>query len=328
MSNSNGFQTSVNAQPAPGEPGDYAGTNVRTSVIAGPSALVAAAAGLVVGVFGWADPLTGLASNYVPADYPACQLGFVHRENQGLITAFLGLQTLVAPGGYEVTLMSQGDFWGLCANPATAGKKAFANASTGAIVLGTAGAGNAANVGFTGSIAAGVGGNNSVLTVTAVGTVTNGGGLAAGAVLVNDGGATGLPGGVFIVSQLSGSAGGNGTYQLNQNLAVIGSQAFTALALVETPWYCVTSTAAAASFTGALDGAGNLTVTGIGGNPLQPGMLLAGLASLVNVQVLGQQSGPVGGNGVYTVNSELTVGATALTAVGGGLAKISTWQTA
>ena len=48
-----GFQTSVGVQPAPAVAGDFASTNARWTVLAGPGGLVAGPAGVTVGRFAW-----------------------------------------------------------------------------------------------------------------------------------------------------------------------------------------------------------------------------------------------------------------------------------
>src|SRR4051812_37924461 len=120
----NGFQGQVNNQPAPGEGGDFYGVNPRVIELAGPGQYVAPAGGLIVGNFCWADPDTGAVSqSYVPGN----ALAFLHRENNALITDFLGIATLVVPAGFPITLFSQGDFWAKFKNSGVPGDTVYAD---------------------------------------------------------------------------------------------------------------------------------------------------------------------------------------------------------
>jgi len=114
------FQTQVNINPAPGVAGDFCSANPRASVLAGPGALVAGAAGVYIGRFAWAypnagvtNPLTGEVDGYsTVANYGAgTPTGFVHREQQALITTFLATNSMLVPTGYPVVLHQAGDFW-------------------------------------------------------------------------------------------------------------------------------------------------------------------------------------------------------------------------
>lgn len=132
-----GFQKHVNAQPAPGEAGDFAGTNPRMSVPVGGQGFVVGSDALIVGRFAWGNPTTGKAeSNSANGGI----VGFVHRENQTIITAFLGEQRVAVETGFPVTLMSQGEFW---ADFGTAGGDAgdpvYANNTTGVAQVASSG---------------------------------------------------------------------------------------------------------------------------------------------------------------------------------------------
>src|SRR6266446_6746571 len=212
-----GFQTQVNVQPAPALEGDFASANPRFSVLAGAGGLVAGASGVTIGRFAWAvnpsDPdESPTILNSFGSGLPT---GFVHREQQALITAFLADASMVVPKGFPVTAMSGGDFWvkNNGTTQAFIGNKVYVNfkdgtayfAATGATptqasIVGTI---TAATAVFIGSVA------DEILTVASFssGTVTIGSVLTGG---------TGLVTGVNIVSQLSGSIGGVGTYSLNE----------------------------------------------------------------------------------------------------------------
>src|SRR5882724_8155491 len=108
-----GFQSFVNNELPIAVAGDFASANPRASVVGGPGAYVAPQAGTTVGVFAWFDPSTGIASNYFK---PNSFLAFVHRENQALITAFLGIASAQVVPGEMVTGQIQGDYYGIFAS--------------------------------------------------------------------------------------------------------------------------------------------------------------------------------------------------------------------
>ena len=126
-----GFQTQVNAQQAPAVAGDFASSNPRAAVVAPEGGFVAGAAGVTVGRFAWvqSDGKTVLNTG-TGTGKPD---GFVHREQQAFITAYLGEASNVVPVGQPVTLMRTGDY--------------FATA-TGSASTGGAGLGNYSNRGF------------------------------------------------------------------------------------------------------------------------------------------------------------------------------------
>lgn len=198
------FPSQVNVVPAVGVAGDFASNNPRMSVVNGPGAFIAGAAGLAVGLFAWADAQNRTVSNFGGG----APTGFVHRAQQALITQFLGEATQVIPQGLPVTLLSAGDVWvkNAGAGAVSIGQTAYANNSTGAVQFGSNWTGAsvtgaiAANV-FTGSIA------GSVLTISAVTT----GVLTVGQTISGTAVATGQQ----ILSQLTGTPGGVGTYQLS-----------------------------------------------------------------------------------------------------------------
>lgn len=144
------LQQSVNIRYAPAQEGDFASANPRQSFLAGPLSLVAAAAGVIVGRFAWAassgaqDVETGETDLYntVSNAGVGAPNGFVHREQQALITAFLAEGGVTIPQGNPVTLASAGDFWAknTGAGAVTVGQKVFASNTTGAACTGAAGA--------------------------------------------------------------------------------------------------------------------------------------------------------------------------------------------
>jgi len=109
-----GFQHVVNITPAPAVAGDFASGNPRATVLIGPGGFVAAASGVVVGKFAWIEGDGVSVTNSGTYDSPpssAPPAGFVHRDQQALITEYLGESTQVIPEGFAVTLFSAGDFW-------------------------------------------------------------------------------------------------------------------------------------------------------------------------------------------------------------------------
>jgi hypothetical protein len=150
------FQTQVFYQPAVAVEGDFCDHNPRTTVNAGPGGLVAGEPGVMVGRFAWFDPDGSLDPNDAPrivlsfTDNPQPVVGFVHREQQGLITHWLGGAGMWVPPGFMVTLHQTGGFFvrNSIDDRAELGMKAFARMEDGAIGFG-------ATAGGPGSVGAG-----------------------------------------------------------------------------------------------------------------------------------------------------------------------------
>lgn len=130
------FQTAINDDFAPGIAGDFASADPWASVLAGPGAFVAGASGLTPGLFAWLDANRVAASN-TGTGSPA---GFVKRNKEGLITAYLGEAGNLIQPGQPITLYNVGAFWAVTTTVATVGQKVFAVLATGAIATGAAGA--------------------------------------------------------------------------------------------------------------------------------------------------------------------------------------------
>lgn len=130
-----GFQKQIYIEPAAGVAGDFASSNPRSTVLAGPGALVADTAGVVVGRFAWAD-----ANGKVTNAGSGVPTGFVHREQQGVITIWLAEATMLIPAGLGVTLHNGGDFFVPTKTAATIGQKIFASNTDGTVSTGAAGA--------------------------------------------------------------------------------------------------------------------------------------------------------------------------------------------
>jgi len=282
-----GFQTVVNTQPAPAVAGDFCNKNPRFSVDAGPGGLIAGDHGVVVGRFAW------LSNEVVDAnDAPAIVnnfgagpvAGFVHREQQGLITGYLQESSMLIPVGFQMSLMSGGGFWvrNDGNTEALPGMKAFANFVDGSVLFAPPGGAQTASV--TGSIAAGTGAvtgsiNDDILTVTAV---TNGQ-LPVGATING----VGVAAGTKIVAQLDGVPGGVGDYALS------------------IPEQNVVAEAIAATF-------GVLTVTAVASGQLSIGDALSGSGITDGTTIAAFGTG-AGGVGTYIVDPTQAVAAETIT---------------
>lgn len=327
-----GFQNRVKQQPAPAVAGDFASTNPRASVTAPKGGYMAApdypaaiggalGPALLVGRFAWANPATGLMSNYFQAN---SLLGFVHRENQTIITSFLGEQRLAIQAGFPATAQSQGDYWAdfAASAPDAAGLSVYADPVTGIATAAAAG-GSAVATGWTGAVSVA-----GLLTVTGAGA---GAALAVGQAVVDPLGL--IAPGSFIVA-LGTGAGGLGTYQLNQAPAVaIAAAAFTAYGKQETRYKLATPVAGIVSFTGVMAGSGAtplpdgvVAASAIAGGVLTRGQSIAGAGLPPFAAIVGQNSGAPGGAGNYQTNVFQIVASEAMTATAGTLGKISTWQ--
>lgn len=293
-----GFQSSVAVQPAPAVAGDFCDSNPRWSVSAGPGGLVCGAGGITVGRFAWFsdDSIDANGSPTVLQNFPdttgpnpgavGAPAGFVHREQQALVTAYLSEGSMVVPAGFPITAMSGGGYWAKNDGATTAlpGQKAYAGladgkvsfASTGAASTGGSATGSIAASTFsvTASIA------NNLMTVTAVGSGT----IVAGATL------TGAATGTKVTGQLSGTAGGIGVYEVDIPEQTVASGTITGTYGTFT---------AASGLTGAFTLGGILTGTGIS----------------VTTRITQFLTG-LGGLGTYAVDVNTVVSSTAISESG------------
>lgn len=226
---SGGFQQVTTDQPAFAVAGDFASQNPYYTFDVGAGGLVAGAAGVTIGRFAWAtSPMDPEGTPTVVNNFGSGPVsGFVHREQQGLIITYLAIAGMLIQPGFQMTLMTGGDFWVLNdgATVALNGMKAFASPQNGSVAFAAAGTviGGASATGSdiaaatfstTGSV------SDDVLTVTVVGSGT----LYPGATVAN---AT-IPSGTKITRQLTGTAGGVGTYLLsNGGITVAAGQTIT-----------------------------------------------------------------------------------------------------
>jgi len=223
-----GIQTQVNVVPAPAVEGDFASSNPRVSMLEGPGGFVAGASGVTVGRFAWAS------NQFMDADNAPAVLnnfgagpvtGFIHRGQQGLNTTFLAGSSMLIPAGFGVgDCFTGGDFWAKNNGTIQAlpGMKAYANTLTGAVSFAATGTAGTTSL-TTSSIAAGttiaatgsISGN--VLTITAISAGT----IYPGTIITG----TNIATGTQVVSQLSGTPQGIGTYSLSIGEQTIVSEA-------------------------------------------------------------------------------------------------------
>lgn len=280
------FQKSVNLYNPLAVEGDFASANPRSTALAGEGGFVAGPLGVTVGRFGWKQADGRTVTTY--GEGAVAPTGFVHRDLQALITAYLGEASNLIPQGFGLTLFNAGDFFvQVRGQAAVDGSAVYANYTDGTAWIGAAPAGATA----TGSMGA---------TFTATGSGTN---LTVSAVtgFISPGDTlstqTGIAAGTTIISQTSGTTGGAGVY--------VTSVATTVAAATTT------------CFGNVLD------VTAVATGTLAPGQAITGTAIPAGATIASQASGAIGGIGFYTLNIPATAYAasTALTVAGGILTK-------
>ena len=216
-----GFQTAVQLQQAPAVAGDFASANPRRSFVGPEGGFVAGAAGVTVGRFCWiqSDGKTVLNTGTGKPD------GFIHREQQALITTYLAENGSLIPTGFPVTIMQTGDYW-VPANVTSAvlRENAYAKFQDGSVRFETSAPASA-------SITAAQSG--TTLTVSAVAS----GSLSVGDLVTQ---ASGSP--AYITAQLTGTAGSTGTYTLSVSQTVV-SGAATATSYIATDFVCTQAAA-------------------------------------------------------------------------------------
>lgn len=316
-----GFQKVVNSKQAPGQAGDFASLNPFASVLAGEGALVAPAGGLIVGNFAWVGPAGQVSQSYV-AGY---QIGFLGRNEQALITEFLGEYSYLVPAGFMVNLFNGGDFWAKFPAGATPGMNVYADPNNGTPVAGntTPGAGSTtASAGTTGTLTTN---STNVVTINAV----SAGIIGIGDTVVS----ANVPVGTKIVAQLTVTAGSGagilGTYQLSAAATgTAGPTAFTTqstllnVTAVSTgalnvgdilTGTGVTAGTTVASQSAQFQGEANitntstaLTVTSVQGGKLRVGDSLVGVGITAGTTIASQTNGTPGGVGVYVMSAAAT----------------------
>lgn len=220
------FQASINIQPALAVAGDFAGANPTASALSGSGAFVAGVAGLAMGLFCWHDVANDNALNNYG---PGAPCGFVRRSLEGQILDFTAESGGIIRAGQEANAFIGGAFWAKNdgATAAVRGHAAFAQFGTGKVRFGPAGT-PLAGAAFTGVISA------SVLTVSSLtGTVRHGQPLTG----------TGVTAGTYIGTQITGTPGGTGTYNV-VGTTTASSTAMTTLDAYETKWRAASNAAA------------------------------------------------------------------------------------
>lgn len=291
------FQTQVNTVPAPGMAGCFASVNPRKVVLAGPNGLVAGALGVYAGRFAWlsyamvdGDNAPAVVNNF-GSGLPA---GMAAVDQQGMITTYLDQASMqVAIEGQQVTLFDDADIWVVNdgTTAAVPGQKAFAKFADGKVAFAAAG-GSAGSASVTGSIAA----KQSTITGYITGniltvTIQGGDAIVPGAVLAGTGGG-GIATGTRIVSQLSGTTGGTGTYTVD-----IPNQTVTVAPGITADY-------------------GLLTVSAVGSGALEVGDVLSGTGGggvTAGTTIYGLGTG-TGGTGTYYVGTSQTVTSTTIAA--------------
>lgn len=285
-----GFQQQVYSQPAPFLAGDRVSQNPIASFLAGPGALVAGDS-LIVGRFAWVtppfDPNGGpsIANSYGGGKPD----GFVVRTQQALNSTYLSNAGNQIAEGFQCAIYIAGDFAvkndGL--TQARLGQKAFARVADGKVVFANAGAvfGGASATGsdvaagassVTGSI------SGSVLTVSAVGSGT----LYPGTSISGSGIPTSPA--PKIVSQLSGTTGGVGTYRLDTDFLEVSSTTIT--------------------------GAYGILTIGTATGTFAVGDVISGSGVVAGTEITANISGSGGTGGTMVVDNATVVSSTTITA--------------
>jgi hypothetical protein len=297
------FQTRVNTHNPYGVEGDFASANPRaTALTPGDSgAFVAGPNGVTIGSFAWVG--TDGRTVTSQGQYPAQPDGFVHRDQQGLLTEYLQAAGTLIPPGFPVTLMRAGDFLDKNAGLSSITKASTLYASylngslttevgTAGSVTATLGSTNTGSLGATFTGAASVASNQLVVTAVT--------GLISIGDTVSGSGITDAP---TILAQTAGTTGGAGTYTL--------SAAETCTGGTVTCFGSVVKITAVSQY-------------------ISVGDSITHASYPASATITGQTSGTTGGIGVYTISARgtayvasasavLTFGLTVtVTAVGSG----------
>lgn len=217
------FQSVINNQQAPGVKGDFASTNPFASVLSGQGTLVAPPGGLLVGNFFWVGPDGTCSQSFVSG----WQIAFLGRNEQALITTFLGEASMLVPQGFPVVGFNEGDFWAQFEAGGTVGNNVYADPNNGAPLAGatapTLGTGTG-SAGFRGTATLN---GTAVLNVTAV----TAGIVSPGDLVTDITTGSNIPAGTTILNQLTGIAGGVGTYTMSAvGVAAVGDTVATSSA--------------------------------------------------------------------------------------------------
>ena len=288
------FQSQVNQFPAPGVEGARASNNPVATIVAGSGSLQAGAAGTRVGGFAW-NTSAGLANSFCLTGLVPD--GFISNEQQALITTFLAETSMVVPYGYPVTEYGRGDFWAKSVfTEATIGNKVFANLLTGKIMAAATGAFPVTPSGVSGTISVSGTTAAGVMTVTATSVYLSKG------MLITDATKGGYPVGCYISSQVSGSAGSTGTYQLTNTMPAAITAASTTV--VATAQDCGGATASSCT---CASGSPTMTVNTVTNGSIYAGQLVKGTSVLAGTYVLalGTYTDAIG-SGTITLSANAT----------------------
>jgi hypothetical protein len=284
------FQQQVNSQPAPAVEGDFCSSNPRYSVDAGPNGLVAGTS-LIVGRAAWVTPpVDGDGFPAIANSFGSGKItGILHREQQALFTAYLQEVSMQVPAGFGITLMSDADLWvkNNGTTVAQVGQKAYAAFSNGMFSFAATGAATA-GASATGTIAAETGswtGSIAGYVMTVTGAVT--GLVVPGGILSGSGVVTGTQ----VVSQISGTPNGDGTYYVSLEQTVASTT------ISET--YGLFTAVSAQTGTWAVGD----VLSGAGGGGVTTGTQITGLGT------------GTGGLGTYYVQTTQTVTSTTISSV-------------
>lgn len=133
------FQQSVTTYRGVGQVGHPASTSPIIAAAGGPGAFKAAAAGVRIATFVFRDATDPkIVSNVAPSE-TSKPIGFIQNLGQAII-GFGQSNSLLIPGGVEVSPKVGGDFWVESSTVATNGQKVFASVTDGTIATGAAGA--------------------------------------------------------------------------------------------------------------------------------------------------------------------------------------------
>ena len=220
------YQSQVNTVPGVAVVGDSATMNPKQTALAGPGGFVAGSSGVSVGLWAWAS-YQGIDPDNAPTIVnnfgPGAPTGIICREQQGLNTTYLSDASQLIPTGFGVTVFAVVDTF-VTNNGTTAairGQKCYANLANGQSSFAATGAAGSA------SISAAIAVGNGSVTGYVIGNVLTvvsllSGTVAIGSLVAGTIGGSGVTAGSFIVSQLSGSANGTGTYALNTGEQSVG----------------------------------------------------------------------------------------------------------
>lgn len=321
------FQSVIRDNQAPGVKGDFASTNPFASILAGPGALVAPEGGLLVGNFAWVGPNGEVSQSFVAG----WQVGFCGRNEQALITEFLGEFTMRIPEGFMVVLFNEGDFWAEFLDGGNVGDAVFADPNNGApLSTGTMPSGTGVG-GFTGT--ATLVNASAVLTVAAATT----GILSVGDTVTG----TSIPVGTTILNQLTGSPGKVGTYTMSAAAtadvgsaeAIVGHSNYVLMTAITAPGFDVGDLVSGTGVAVGTNVVGQLLpfsgVATIGTEPATPstslivtevtpsapgaprdilrvGAKVVALGVTAGTTIASQTSGVIGGAGVYVLSAAST----------------------